>query len=102
MAVRIPNHPIPIALIRGLGAPIIGTSANVSGEPGVVTAGEVRRQMGDDIDFIIDEMADFLEREKIWMRLSDSESRNITEIGKRIKRIKNITQGYITTAEERK
>ena len=46
------------------------------------------------IDFIIDEMADFIEREHIWARLTDSKSRNITEIGKRIKRIKNLTKGY--------
>jgi len=46
------------------------------------------------IDFIVDEMADLLEREKIWLRLSASESRNVNEIGKRIKRIKNITQEY--------
>ena len=46
------------------------------------------------IDFIVDEMADLLEREKIWLRLSASESRNVNEIGKRIKRIKNITKEY--------
>lgn len=55
VAVRIPNHPVPIVLIRGLGAPIIGTSANVSGEPSVATAAEVRKQMGDSIDFIVDD-----------------------------------------------
>ena len=29
IAVRVPDHPVPIALIRGLGAPITGTSANI-------------------------------------------------------------------------
>lgn len=54
IAVRIPDHPIPIALIRGLGVPLIGTSANISGKPSPVTADEVSRQMGDKLDFIID------------------------------------------------
>jgi len=54
IAVRIPNHPIPIALIRGLGSPIVGTSANLSGRPSPVTAEEVREQLGDEVDLIID------------------------------------------------
>jgi L-threonylcarbamoyladenylate synthase len=54
VAVRIPDHPIPIALIRGLGTPIVGTSANLSGRPSPVTAAEVRQQLGDEVDFIID------------------------------------------------
>ena len=54
VAIRIPNHPIPIALIEGVGAPIIGTSANVSGKPNPLTAGEVYSQFSDKIDIIID------------------------------------------------
>ncbi|MEK7353824.1 MAG: L-threonylcarbamoyladenylate synthase [Chloroflexota bacterium] len=54
VAVRIPAHPIPIALIRGLGTPIVGTSANLSGQPSALTADEVCSQLGDKIDFVID------------------------------------------------
>jgi L-threonylcarbamoyladenylate synthase len=54
VAVRIPDHPVPIALIKGLGEPVIGTSANVSGRPSALTADEVRSQFGDSIDLIID------------------------------------------------
>ena len=54
VAIRIPSHPIPIALIEGVGTPIIGTSANVSGKPNPLTAGEVYSQFGDKIDRIID------------------------------------------------
>ena len=54
VAVRVPNHPIPIALIKGLCAPIIGTSANLSGQPSPLTAQEVRRQLGGKVDLIID------------------------------------------------
>ena len=54
IGVRIPNHPIPIALIKGLGQPIVGTSANLSGQPSALTAEEVARQIGDRVDMIID------------------------------------------------
>lgn len=54
VAVRIPDHPVTIALIRGLGTPIVGTSANLSGRPSPVTAEEVRQQLGNEVDFIID------------------------------------------------
>ena len=54
VAVRIPDHPVPVALIRGLGVPIVGTSANLSGRPSPLTADEVYAQLGGKIDLIID------------------------------------------------
>ena len=54
IAVRIPDHPITIALIRGLGNPLVGTSANISGMPSAVTADEVREQLGEQVDIIVD------------------------------------------------
>ena len=54
VAVRIPAHPIPVALAQGLGAPIVGTSANLSGRPSSLTADEVYSQFGDKIDLVID------------------------------------------------
>jgi L-threonylcarbamoyladenylate synthase len=54
VAVRIPDHPVPIALIRGLGAPLIGTSANPSGGASPVTAREVQEQLGNKVDLIVD------------------------------------------------
>jgi L-threonylcarbamoyladenylate synthase len=54
VAVRIPAHPVPVALILGVGTPIVGTSANVSGRPSPLTADGVRSQFGDRIDFIVD------------------------------------------------
>jgi L-threonylcarbamoyladenylate synthase len=53
IAVRVPAHPIPIFLIQGLGAPITGTSANLSGSPSPLTAQEVHNQMGDRVDLVI-------------------------------------------------
>lgn len=54
IAVRVPDHTVPISLIRGLGAPLIGTSANLSGKPSPITAQEVYEQLGDGVDLIID------------------------------------------------
>ncbi|MCJ7515809.1 MAG: L-threonylcarbamoyladenylate synthase [Dehalococcoidia bacterium] len=54
VAVRIPDHVVPLSLIRGLGSPIIGTSANISGRPNPVTAQEVEKQIAGGVDLIID------------------------------------------------
>jgi len=54
VAIRIPAHPIPVALVEGLGAPVIGTSANLSGKPSALTADEVYAQFGNRIDLVID------------------------------------------------
>jgi L-threonylcarbamoyladenylate synthase len=53
VAIRIPNHVVPLTIIHGLGAPIIGTSANISNKPSPVTAQEVEQQLGSEIDLII-------------------------------------------------
>jgi L-threonylcarbamoyladenylate synthase len=53
IAVRVPDHPVCLALIQRLGNPIIGTSANISGQPAALTANEVEQQLGEKIDLII-------------------------------------------------
>lgn len=53
IAVRVPNHPVALALIQHLGNPIIGTSANISGEPAALTADEARQQLAGKIDFVL-------------------------------------------------
>jgi len=55
VALRIPDHPVPIALIRGTGVPLVGTSANASGLPSPLTAAGVRSQLGDRVDIVIDD-----------------------------------------------
>jgi L-threonylcarbamoyladenylate synthase len=54
VAIRIPAHPIPIALVLGVGTPIVGTSANLSGQPSALTYEEARAQLGNKVDLIID------------------------------------------------
>jgi L-threonylcarbamoyladenylate synthase len=54
VAVRVPNHPVPLGLIQELGQPLTGTSANVSGGRAPLTAADVAAQLGERIDIIID------------------------------------------------
>jgi len=54
VALRVPDHPFLRDLIRAVGEPITGTSANRSGRPSCRTAGEVERELGDAVDLIID------------------------------------------------
>ena len=53
VAIRIPAHPVPIALIQGLGMPVVGTSANLSGMPSALTAADAHSQFGDGVDLVI-------------------------------------------------
>ena len=54
VAIRIPDHPVALALIQGSGMPIVGTSANLSGQPNAGNADDIRAQLGDLVDLIID------------------------------------------------
>ncbi len=54
VAIRVPDHIVPLTLIRRLGAPIIGTSANISDNPSPVTAEGVEQEFGNKVDLIID------------------------------------------------
>ena len=54
VALRVPDHPVPMAVSKALGAPITGTSANLSGRPGLTSAEAVRAEFGDAIDFVLD------------------------------------------------
>jgi L-threonylcarbamoyladenylate synthase len=54
VAVRVPDHAVPVAIIRSLGMPVIGTSANLSNEPSALTAGEVEAQLGGEVDLVVD------------------------------------------------
>jgi L-threonylcarbamoyladenylate synthase len=55
IAIRIPAHPVPVALIKGLETPIVGTSANLSGRLSPLTAEEVYFQLDDRVDLVIDD-----------------------------------------------
>ena len=54
VALRVPDHGLVRAIVRTLGEPITGTSANRAGGPAPVSAGEVASQIGAMVDLIID------------------------------------------------
>jgi len=54
IGVRVPDHPVARLLIRELGKPIAGTSANLHTGKITLTTDEVRAQMGSHVDYIID------------------------------------------------
>jgi len=54
VALRVPDHELVRRIIRDLGGPVTGTSANRAGAPAPVSAAEVAFQMGDMVELIID------------------------------------------------
>lgn len=54
VGVRMPDHPVALALIRETGGPIIATSANMSGKPEPKTAEEATAYLGRKVGVIID------------------------------------------------
>lgn len=54
VAIRMPDHPVALALIRAAGLPVAAPSANVSGRPSPTTAAHVLEDLEGRIDAIID------------------------------------------------
>lgn len=54
VAIRMPDHPVALALIRKLGVPIAAPSANLFGRVSPTTAEHVRQQLGTRVDLILD------------------------------------------------
>jgi L-threonylcarbamoyladenylate synthase len=49
VAVRIPDHPVALALLAAVNAPITGSSANRHGEPAALTADTVHEVFGNEV-----------------------------------------------------
>jgi L-threonylcarbamoyladenylate synthase len=54
VAVRMPRHPVALALIKESGVPIAAPSANISGRPSPTTAEDVYEDMAGKVDVILD------------------------------------------------
>jgi L-threonylcarbamoyladenylate synthase len=54
IAVRVPDQWLAVSLARGLGHPITGTSANLSGQPSARDPAEARRQLDGRVDLFVD------------------------------------------------
>jgi L-threonylcarbamoyladenylate synthase len=53
VAVRVPNHPVALALLRLFGGPLATTSANISGMEGARNPEEVAQSIGEGIDVLL-------------------------------------------------
>ncbi len=53
IGVRISSHPVAQLLVRAVGAPITATSANISGDVPAVNAHQVEKQLGSNVDLLI-------------------------------------------------
>ncbi|WP_111657937.1 L-threonylcarbamoyladenylate synthase [Isoalcanivorax indicus] len=53
VAVRVSGHPLARAIAAAAGTPIISTSANLSGRPSARNRFQVARQLGDQLDLIV-------------------------------------------------
>lgn len=54
VAIRQPDHPMALALIRAAGVPIAAPSANPFGRTSPTTAAHVAKQFGDELELILD------------------------------------------------
>jgi len=54
VAVRMPDHPVALAIIRAAGVPIAAPSANLFGRISPTTAQHVADQLGEGVDLIVD------------------------------------------------
>jgi L-threonylcarbamoyladenylate synthase len=54
IGIRVPAHPVARALVRQLDFPITGTSANISGQPGVDIAAGLSELLAEPPDLILD------------------------------------------------
>ena len=54
LALRAPDHRVPLKIIEKSGLPLIATSANVHGAASCKSAQEAMRQIGDRVDLVLD------------------------------------------------
>jgi len=54
IGIRFSPHPVTQALVQAVGRAITGTSANLSGQPGILTAREVHQSLGESLDAVLD------------------------------------------------
>jgi L-threonylcarbamoyladenylate synthase len=54
VGIRIPDHPVALALIKAAGTPIVAPSANASGQPPPTTAEEALGYLKDQVEIVLD------------------------------------------------
>ena len=54
VALRVPDHPVALELLRAFGGPVAAPSANKSTHVSPTTADHVRQELGDEVDIVLD------------------------------------------------
>ncbi|NGX53935.1 MAG: Threonylcarbamoyl-AMP synthase [Chlamydiae bacterium] len=54
LGIRMPSHPVALALIEAVGEPIMATSANLSGQPSLASPEEILEALGGKIAAVLD------------------------------------------------
>lgn len=54
IGIRLTYHPVALALAEAAGSPITGTSANLSGQPGISKIDELDPKLAENLDLILD------------------------------------------------
>lgn len=54
VGLRVPDHPVPRALVRACGFPLVGTSANSTGKPAPVTVPQVLSDLDGRVELVLD------------------------------------------------
>lgn len=54
VGVRVPDHPVALALVKAVGGPIVATSANVSGNEPPRNAIEAIQEVGEAVEIVLD------------------------------------------------
>ena len=90
VAVRCPNHPVALALIREAGVPIAAPSANLSGRPSCTTAQAVAADMAGKIDGLVDGGPCLYGVESTILDLTEGEPRLLRPGGVSVEAIENL------------
>lgn len=69
LGIRMPKHPFCQAVIKELGAPIVSTSANLSGHPSPQNYEEIEEELRRRIDYCVPPLAEFLSGETRGSRI---------------------------------
>ena len=69
LGIRVPNHCFCQELIRRLGAPIVSTSANLSGHPSPSSYAEIGEEIKKRVDYCVPPLEEFLSNETQGSRI---------------------------------
>ena len=95
VGVRVPDHPVPLAIVKGLGRPITGTSANTSGLHPHQTAQGVKTDLGEVVELIILGNCGLVNLPSTVLDFSQSPPRLLREGAIKVHELTSISPGII-------